>query len=121
MLFGLIYEMNGHGVYSFSMAHGFIFPLALGLVLNIIIYITKIDDLPSEFSSYMYNAGVATISMGGYFRGVLEIFGTTRDFYVITFNIVGYLLLVTGILAFIIPSIQNYRRLKREAKENKHE
>lgn len=104
-LFGLIYEMNAHGVYSFYMAFGFIFPMTLGLFIYCLLFFFEKVNLPSVFSSNLYNAGVATLSMGIYFQGALDIYGTTRDIYFIIYVVVGITLICIGFLSYIITLI----------------
>lgn len=106
-IFGLVYETFSHGVVSFFMLFGFLFPLVLGLAPYSILFITKTIKGPDTFASYLYNAGVATVSVGSYFKGVLDIYGTTRDVYVIIYFVVGGVLLLLGISSYIISLIKS--------------
>ena len=101
-LFGFIYELFSHGVYSFFMAFAFIFPLTLGLLIYLILFIINKDIYPSEFTSNMYNAGVATLTLGSLYKGVIDIYGTTRDLHLSIFFIVGISLLAIGVISYII-------------------
>lgn len=107
ILFGIIYEMNGHGVISYFTLLGFLFPLGLGLIPYSLLYLFKLDIGPGMYTSYAYNAGVATLTVGSYFTGMLEIYGTTRDVYVIIYFAVGSILLITGIVFYIISLIKS--------------
>lgn len=107
VIFGFVYETKAHGIISHFMLYGFIVPLVLGLIPYFILFITKSNKGPGTTSSYIYNAGVATLTVGCYFKGVLDIYGTTRDVYVLIYLIVGCSLLVLGFLAYFIALTSN--------------
>lgn len=109
IVFGLIYESFSHGVVSFFMLHGFLFPLVLGFVPYLVLFITKSDKGFGEISSSAYNAGVATITVGSYFKGMLDIYGTTRDVYVIIYFTVGGVLFLFGFVTYLISIGLNSR------------
>ena len=102
IVFGLIYETFSHGVVSFFMLFGFLFPLILGLAPYLVLFLGKIEKGPDTVASYLYNAGVATLTVGSYFKGMLDIYGTTRDAYVIIYFTVGGVLLLSGLFLYII-------------------
>lgn len=102
VVFGLIYETFSHGVVSFFMLFGFLFPMILGLAPYLVLFITKTQKGPDTIASYLYNSGVATVSVGSYFKGMLDIYGTTRDVYVIIYFVVGGVLLLSGLCLYII-------------------
>lgn len=106
-VFGFVYEQFSHGVYSFFMAFAFLFPMVLGFAPYILLYFFNKDKLPSVFTSNSYNAGVATITVGSLFKGVLDIYGTTRDVHLYVLFISGIVLLVAGITSYIIAIIKD--------------
>lgn len=101
-LFGFIYEQFSHGVYSFFMAFGFLFPMVLGFFPYLAFFFLGKSKLPSILTSDLYNAGVATITVASIFKGVLDIYGTTRDIHLIVLSVSGLVLLVAGILSHIV-------------------
>ena len=101
-IFGIVYEMFSHGIVSFFMLFGFLFPLVLGLVPYIILFIGKVNSCPNVVASYAYNAGVATVTVGSYFKGVIDIYGTTRDVYVIIYFSIGIVLLLLGLIIYFV-------------------
>ena len=105
-LFGLIYEQFSHGVYSFFMAFAFLFPMILGFLPYILFYFFGKDNYPSVLTSDLYNAGVATITMASVFKGVLDIYGTTRDVHLYILTITGIVFLFAGIICHIISLIR---------------
>ena len=68
-LFGAVYECFSHQVYSKAMIFAFLIPLLGGLI--------PCRDRPSERSRSLWDAGLAALTVGSVFRGILEIYGTT--------------------------------------------
>ena len=81
---------------------GFLFPLGLGLIPYLILLISKTEKGPGSVTSNIYNGGVAVITVGSYFKGALDIYGTTREVYVIIYFVVGILMLVASIVLYVI-------------------
>lgn len=107
IVFGLVYERFSHGIVSNFMLFGFMFPLGLGLVPFGLLFLTKTEKCPDTISTYIYNAGVATLTVGSYFKGMLDIYGTTRDVYVIIYFTVGAVLAFFGLVSYIISLIKS--------------
>lgn len=106
-LFGYIYETQAHGVLSWFMLLGFLMPLVLGLVPYLILTLTKTEKGPNTIASNLFNAGVATLTVGCYFKGFLDIYGTTRDVHIIVYSVVGAILLLTGVVFYIISMVKS--------------
>ena len=106
-LFGYIYETQAHGVLSWFMLLGFLVPLVLGLVPYLILTLTKTEKGPNTIASNLSNAGVATLTVGCYFKGFLDIYGTTRDVHIIVYSVVGGILLLTGVVFYIISMVKS--------------
>ena len=77
-LFGAIYEHFSHGVYSGFMIYAFVYPLALGALPFFAMSLSG-RRLPGRLPFNLYNAGIATLTVGSIFRGVLDIYGTTNS------------------------------------------
>ena len=105
LVFGQIYEHFSFGVISNYMIYAFLIPLILGLLINTIIYFTKI--VPSKMGSWLYNNGIITLTVGSILRGVLDIYGTT-NMYLKIYLYAGVLLIIAGIILYIINIIKNY-------------
>lgn len=90
LIFGFIYELFSHSVYSNYMMFAFIIPLILG-----IIQILFRDIL----NNYIYESAVITLTIGSIINGILEIYGTTNDLV--------YIYLVVGIILIIASIIKN--------------
>lgn len=105
LVFGQIYEHFSFGVISNYMIYAFLIPLILGLLINTIIYFTKI--VPGKMGSCLYNNGIITLTVGSILRGVLDIYGTT-NVYLKIYLYAGVLLIIAGIIFYIINIIKNY-------------
>lgn len=92
LLFGQIYEHFSHGVYSNYMLFAFLFPF-LGLFL------------PSLFGRradpFLWKCGVASLTVGSLYKGILEIYGTS-SYLEIPFFVVGIGLCTLQILFVLL-------------------
>ena len=111
-LFGYIYETQAHGVLSWFMLLGFLVPLVLGLLPYLILTLSKTDKGPNSITSNIYNASVATLTVGCYFKGFLDIYGTTRDIHLIIYSAVGGTMLLAGIIFYIVSIVKSSDQLE---------
>ncbi len=113
--FGAVYESFSFGVFSFFMIYAFAFPLVLGafpwLWIAISDRASAKNNFPPLFSVKIWNAGIATMTVGFLFRGVLDIYGTSSYFTKYYFTM-GTLLLLTGLMSFV-----GYREKKECCRE----
>lgn len=94
-IFGAVYEQFSHGVYSPFMMYAFAIPLVLGAApYAVLLWRGKCPERP--FLN-LWNGGIAVLSVGSVFRGVLEIYGTTNDLAVV-YPVMGGILLGLGAL-----------------------
>jgi hypothetical protein len=97
-----VYALFGHGVRSWAMDLMFLPPLLLGAGVFFYLRMVAVDSLlrPGWRRFYnLYNSGVATVTVGLLFAGILEIAGTGSEI-TIQFFIMGSLLIVCGFVAF---------------------
>ena len=99
VLFGAVYELFSHGVYSYFMIYAFVIPLLFGVVMYIIMLIT--GKYPGRLFLNLWNSAIATLSAGSVFQGVLEIYGTTNSL-VIVYPIVGGVLVILSLVSLLI-------------------
>ena len=95
-LFGGIYEIFSHQVYSYYMIYAFAIPLLLGVLVYAVFLFY--DRCPGRVARNLWNSGVATLGVGCVFRGVLDIYGTTNAL-IIVYPVAGALLLASGFIA----------------------
>lgn len=103
VLFGAVYEVFSHEVYSFYMLYAFVFPLAGGVLPFSILCLRGANRYPPVGARRLYHCGIATLSAGSVMQGVLEIYGTTNTL-VQWYWIMGAGLTVLSILLYAIKS-----------------
>ena len=74
-LFGAVYELFSHEVYSCFMIYAFAFPLLLGAV-PFFLMLKHEKRFPGKGADLVH-AGVAAWTVGSILQGVLEIYGTS--------------------------------------------
>lgn len=100
MLFGAVYELFSHGVYSYGMIYAFVFPLALGALPLILISMLR-AQYPARLARFAYHAGIAALTVGSIVTGVLEIYGTTNPLTLV-YWILGVSLTALGVTAYLV-------------------
>ena len=102
-IFGQIYEYFSHGVYSSYMMFAFLIPfigLFIPSLLNNLILKRKITDnvtLP-------WKCGIATLTVGSIYKGVLEIYGTSGTFEPV-YLIIGSLLCIIATIVLVTSRV----------------
>ncbi len=87
MIFGYIYELFSHNVYTYYMQYAHLIPLFLGVIPFLLLYKFR-KDVKRDISITLYNNAVITLTVYSILKGVLEIYGTTNKlviFYPICF------------------------------------
>lgn len=97
---GAIYEWFSHGVYSYFMLYAFLFPMLGGLFPFFMLACSRIRP-PDTIACDLYHAGIAALTIGSLFTGVLEIYGTTNRLTII-YWIVGAALIALGAGRYIL-------------------
>lgn len=82
------------------MIYAFVFPLVFGTFLNMVLFIFDKIKLPSRLTENLYNAGVATLTVGSIIKGVLVIYGTANSLWTL-YPIVGIGLIVAAVLIYL--------------------
>ncbi|MBQ9347195.1 MAG: hypothetical protein IJT94_07645 [Oscillibacter sp.] len=95
--FGAVYELFSHGVYSYFMLYAFAFPLGFG-VLPAVFLGLRGSEPPPVISWKLWGAGVAALTTGSLFRGILDIYGTSSALSRIYWIAGGALLAAAGIV-----------------------
>ncbi len=110
ILFGAVYEYFSHGVYSNYMIYAFLFPLIGGTLVAFLLDYGSEKIMPGRIPFNLYNSGIAALTMGNFFQGVLDIYGTTNNL-VSVYWIVGAAMISLSIIMYIIGScVFNKRR-----------
>lgn len=109
VLFGAVYELFSHGVYSYGMLYAFAFPLVLG-VLPLLLLTMLRAPYPNRFARSVYHAGIATLTVGSIVSGALEIYGTTNPLTLV-YWIVGGALTVLGTAVYLISLSESRKQI----------
>lgn len=104
VLFGAVYERFSHEVYSGYMIYAFVFPLAGGTLPFMSMSRFGCRRLPGRLPLNIYNAGIATVTVGSIMKGVLDIYGTTNDLLGFYWYI-GFGLLAAGVILYLLRII----------------
>lgn len=78
VLFGGVYELFSHGVYSYYMIYAFVFPLAGGTLPALAAAVFGCKRCPAPLPRLLYHCGIATFTAGSILQGVLQIYGTSN-------------------------------------------
>ncbi len=113
-VFGGIYEVFSHEVYSFYMLYAFLIPLAGGALPFFLINILPVK-YPCRIARNLYHSGIATLTAGSIVYGALEIYGTTNTM-IKYYLIVGLVLLAAGIIIFLIQILKD-RLIRRTSSQ----
>lgn len=98
IVFAVIYETFSHQVYSGYMIGAFLFPLVGGFIPMVAFYKLKGVFFPNVFARYMYYSGIATLTVGSIFQGILDIYGTTNSLMVVYWCVgIGFVALGIGV------------------------
>ena len=109
-LFGAVYELYSHEVYSFFMIYAFAFPLVCGALPFAVLALLRTRKHPCSLARNLLHSGIGTLTVGSIVRGVLEIYGTTNqlsDYYWPVGAILYSLGIVVCILQFVFRIGEN--------------
>ena len=105
-IFGAVYEVFSHGVFSFYMIYAFMIPLIGGTVPYMAAYLaarragTSAKVAALRKGSGLYHAGIATLTIGSIMKGVLDIYGTT-NILIVVYPAAGAILLIAAVIVIL--------------------
>lgn len=115
LLFGAVYEYFSFGVWSGFMIYAFLFPLLLGFLPCYAAERRGRTEWTGA-ASEVWRSGVATLTAGSLFRGILDIYGTTNRIGTVYWA-VGGALLAAGLLLQLLPAKQPARQPKADSRD----
>jgi len=104
ILFGAVYEKFSHEVYSFYMIYAFVFPLVGGTLFFHILGLVNCKKYPRPFIRNLYHSGIATLTVGSFLQGILDIYGTT-NVLINYYWLAGGSFLIIAILTYLLQII----------------
>ncbi len=99
-LFGAVYELFSHGVYSYYMIYAFAFPMLLGALPFFRMW-KRGRAFPGLLAAQLIHAGIAALCVGSIVQGIIEIYGT-ENVLVSVYWIVGGILTAAGWLLAVL-------------------
>ena len=130
-VFGMIYEIFSHEVYSFYMIYAFLILLVPGALLNLVIARlavkkekqprTRVEGVffPGRFTRSAWNSALAALTVGAVFKGVLDIYGTTNRLIVV-YPIAAVLLFCAAAISFSM-SYAAVRKIRKNLIQNRQD
>lgn len=109
ILFGAVYEKYSHEVYSFYMIYAFVFPLVGGTLFFHILGFVNCGKYPRTFIRNLYHSGIATLTVGSFLQGVLDIYGTT-NVLINYYWLAGGSFLIIAILTYLLQIILSHNK-----------
>ena len=119
LVLGAVYEHFSHGVYSGWMVYAFAFPLVGGALPFYAMAGFALRRAPGSVPRGLYHAGIATLTVGSFFQGALDIYGTTQALTVI-YWIVGGMLAAMGVALYAVAPLFHSGRAKAASKDSLH-
>jgi len=98
IVFNYIYSLFSHGVSSPFMTYAFVFSLVLGVIGFIVFGRLNLDN---RIAFNLYNAGIATLTVGSILRGIIDIAGADTTYPVYYFFVGTVFVVVGGLIYFI--------------------
>ena len=105
-VFAQIYEYFSHSVYSNYMLYAFLIPF-LGLALPRFLLHSLKKSLPAN-SRFLWKCGIATLTVGSIYKGILEIYGT-NGYFEFPYLLLGGILCILGLLSLFSREKQSIR------------
>ena len=113
-LFGAVYEVFSHNVFSPAMYLAWLIPCFLGVGVYLALAFAPIDKVPGTLVECIYNFGVAMLAVRSIFIGVIEIYGTTNKAMLATYTVLSIVFLVVGGSAYIAVILYSIISSKRK-------
>lgn len=98
-LFGAIYEMFSHEVYSYYMIYAFGIPLFFGVLCSVLTP-ALFKRFPREFEAALWNLSIVTLTVGSILKGIVDIYGSNNQ-KLILYPITGCILALLAVIVFI--------------------
>ena len=117
LLFGAVYEMFSHEVYSLFMTYGFVVPLLGGAFPFLWLGVYTRVEYPQPIAAELHRCGIVTLTMGSIVQGILDIYGTT-NVLVSLYWTVGIALSVGGLFLYLFHRVYLKRKRKELAELN---
>lgn len=113
-IFGGVYEIFSHHVFSAYMVFAWVWPCVFGIGMYLLLAVLPISKRPGSVFSSIYNFGVAMFTTRYIYIGVINIYGTTHPGMVTVYTIIGHVFLLVGLISYIVIMIL-YRKQRSKS------
>ena len=120
-LFGGVYEIFSHNVFSPAMYLAWIIPCVLGAFVYLALAFIPLEKVPGMATACVYNFGVAMLTIRSIFIGVIEIYGTTNRLMLTIYTVLSIVFLVIGGVAYLAIFIYSFIQARRHKSRKKNE
>ena len=120
-LFGGIYELNSHNVYSAAMVFAWRYPLILGVGMYLAMRFMPSDRVPGILPASVYAFGVAMCTMRSIYIGVIDIYGTTNRAMETTYTVLAWAFILLGLNLYIFILIYGVANKIKEKRATENE
>ena len=97
IVFNYVYSLFGHGVSSPFMSYAFVFSLMLGVGGFLAVGWLNVAN---RMAFNLYNAGIATLTVGSLLQGIIDIAGADTAYPVYYFLVGSVFVVVGGLMYF---------------------
>ena len=108
-LIGAVYEHFSFGVYSYFMLYAFAVPLLCGALPALLLASSRRPRTIPQWSMKLADAGIAAWTVGSFFRGILEIYGTASGLTK-WYWIAGSILLLSAAVLYVTQRVQGHSK-----------
>lgn len=111
-LVGAVYELFSHEVYAYGMLYAFAIPLLGGLLPALLLLKWNVT-LPSDTAPLLWHFGISALTVGSFFSGALEIYGTSSRLTAVYWLLGGVCLLLSLLTGLLLPAEKERDRIQR--------
>lgn len=108
-LIGAVYEHFSFGVYSYFMLYAFAVPMVCGVLPALFLASSRQPSEIPRWSIKLWDAGIAVWTVGAFFRGILEIYGTASGLTK-WYWIAGSILLLSAAVLYVTQRVQGHSK-----------
>ena len=108
-LIGAVYEHFSFGVYSYFMLYAFAVPMVCGVLPALFLASSRQPSEIPRWSIKLWDAGIAVWTVGAFFRGILEIYGTASALTK-WYRIAGSILLLSAAVLYVTQRVQGHSK-----------
>lgn len=100
-VFGRVYQVFSHDVWSPSMVFAVMYPLLGGALPLTVCALCSVRVIPGRLCRWLLSAGLAALTVGSVLTGIFEIYGTTSRLLAV-YRFIGWPLVALAALVYLL-------------------